>query len=35
LLNKCDERERPLVVEFYPRWGDAELAVSSVNVALS
>jgi cobaltochelatase CobS len=34
-LNKCDELERPLVAEFYQRCFNAELAESSVNVALS
>jgi cobaltochelatase CobS len=34
-LNKCDELERPLVAEFYQRCFNAELAESSVNVAMS
>src|SRR2546423_6576824 len=34
-LNKCDELERPIVAEFYQRCFNAELAESSVNVALS
>ena len=34
-LNKCDERERPLVAEFYQRCFNVELAESSLNVALS
>src|ERR1700710_1358038 len=34
-LNKCDELERSLVAEFYQRCFNAELAESSVNVALS
>jgi cobaltochelatase CobS len=34
-LNKCDELERPLVAEFYQRCFNAELAESSINVALS
>ena len=34
-VNKCDELERPLVAEFYQRCFNAELAESSVNVALS
>ena len=34
-LNKCDELERSLVAEFYQRAFGAELAESSVNVALT
>ena len=34
-LNKCDELERPLVAEFYQRCFNAELAESSVNVAMT
>ena len=34
-LNKCDEMERPTVAEYYQRCFNAELAESSVNVALS
>ena len=34
-LNKCDELERTLVAEYYQRCFNAELAESSVNVALS
>src|SRR5215211_2236120 len=34
-LNKCDELERGLVAEFYQRCFNAELAESSVNVAMS
>src|SRR3981081_1730028 len=34
-LKECDELERPLVAEFYQRCFNAELAESSVNVAMS
>src|SRR6202022_3534469 len=34
-LNKGDELERPVVAEFYQRCFNAELAESSVNVAMS
>ncbi len=34
-LNKCDELERPLVAEFYPRSFGRDLPESTVNVALS
>ena len=34
-LNKCDELERPLVAEFYPRCFGEDLPESAANVALS